>query len=105
MSVLTHEAPGIFALWGIPLVLVGLYLIVGRFFVDALQRARTYCALTNERAIIVSGLLGQKVKSLPLRTVLRPAHPKWVLLAVFGGIYGKPLEGGLVGMMVGSPRG
>ena len=48
---------------------LGLYLIVGRFFVDAWQRSRTCYALTNERAIIVSGIVGQKVKSLPLRTM------------------------------------
>lgn len=69
MSVLKQGAPGFFALWGIPFVLIGVYLIVGRFFVDAWQRARTYYALTNQRAIIVSGLVGQKVKSLPLRAM------------------------------------
>src|SRR6185503_18095227 len=58
---------GFFVLWGISFVLVGLYLIVGRFFVDAWQRARTYYALTDQRAIIISGLMSRQVKSLPLR--------------------------------------
>jgi len=59
----------IFPLFGLPFVLVGLYLILGRFFVDARQRAKTFYGLTNERAVIVSGLLGRKVKSLNLRTL------------------------------------
>ena len=63
------KAPAFFAAWGIPFVLVGLYLIVGRFFVDAQQRARTYYAVTNERVLIVSGVFRRVVKSLSLRTL------------------------------------
>lgn len=47
----------------------GLYLIVGRFFVDAAQRRRTWYAVTNERILIVSGLQSRNIKSLPLRTL------------------------------------
>jgi hypothetical protein len=53
----------------LPFVLVGLYLLVGRFFVDAAQRRRTFYALTNERILIVSGLLSRNVRSLTLRTL------------------------------------
>jgi PH (Pleckstrin Homology) domain-containing protein len=104
MSVLKQGAPGFFALWGIPFVLVGLYLIVGRFFVDAWQRSRTYYALTNERAIIVSGLLGQKVKSLPLRTMSditlteRPDGSGSIALGPASGPYGWMTESGWPGM-------
>jgi hypothetical protein len=63
------KAPGFFALWGIPFVLVGLYLIAGRFFVDARQRTATAYGITNKRAIIVSGLFSRSVKSLTLRTL------------------------------------
>jgi hypothetical protein len=76
------------ALWGVPFVLVGLYLIFFRFIVDARRREHTCYGLTDRRAIIVTGLfeselapslktvtslaagLGRrKVKSLDLRTM------------------------------------
>jgi hypothetical protein len=49
----TGHAPDFFALWGIPFVLVGLYLIVGRFFADAWIRASTSYAVTNQRVLIL----------------------------------------------------
>jgi len=68
-SVLAAGAPVFFALWGIPFVLLGLYLIFGRFLVDARQRARTYYGVTSERVIIISGVFGRRVKSLNLDTL------------------------------------
>ncbi|MCC7449374.1 MAG: PH domain-containing protein [Anaerolineae bacterium] len=56
-------------LWGIPFVLVGLYMIGGRFIFDARQREGTYYGVTNERIIIASGLFNRKIKSLNLRTL------------------------------------
>lgn len=41
------------ALWGIPFVLMGLYLTVGRFVLSALRRRRTQYALTDRRVIMV----------------------------------------------------
>ena len=68
-SVILGGAPFFFMLWGVPFVLVGLYMIIGRFFVDAKQRSKSYYGVTNERVIIVSGLFSRKVKSLNLRTL------------------------------------
>jgi hypothetical protein len=56
-----------FMLWGIPFVLVGLYMIVGRFFFDSMQRSKTYYALTNERVIIISGVFSQNTKTLDIK--------------------------------------
>ena len=49
--------------------LVGLYVIVGRFFYEAMLRSRTYYGLTNERVIIISGLSSRTVKSLQVQTL------------------------------------
>jgi len=68
-SVITKGAPFFFMLWGIPFVLVGLYIVFGRFFVDARTRGRTFYGVTSERIIIVSGLFSRQTKSLPLRTL------------------------------------
>lgn len=65
-SVLTSRAPLFFCLWGIPFVLVGLYLIAGRFFYDAWQREKTLYALTNQRVLIIQGW---KVQSFALATL------------------------------------
>ena len=69
MTVLNTNAPGFFALWGIPFVLVGLYLMIGRFFVDAAQRNNTVYAVTSERVIIASGILWPSTKSLSIDTL------------------------------------
>jgi hypothetical protein len=69
ISVTNSNAPAFFALWGIPFVLIGVYMIVGRFFVEAKQRANTFYAVTDERVLIISGILKHNVKSLNLRTL------------------------------------
>ncbi len=59
----------IFPLYGIPFVLIGLYLIFGRFIYDSKKRAKTFYGLTDQRAIIISGLFSKGVKSLNLKTM------------------------------------
>jgi hypothetical protein len=76
-NVLTSKAPVFFGIWGIPFVLIGLYLIVGRFFLEANQRAKTYYGLTNQRVIVVSGLFSHAVKSLQLRTMADLSLTEW----------------------------
>lgn len=68
-SVIREGAPGFFALWGIPFVLAGIYVTVGRFFVDARIRRNTSYAVTGDRVIIRSGLLAPSTKSLNIRTL------------------------------------
>ena len=65
-SVLQSDAPGFFVLWGIPFVVMGIYIIVGRFFVDAWQRSKTHYAVTSERIMIVDGLFKTTVRSAQL---------------------------------------
>jgi hypothetical protein len=59
----------IFPLFGVPFVVIGLYLVFGRFLVDARIRGRTFYGITNERIVIVRGLFARRTKSLNLRTL------------------------------------
>jgi hypothetical protein len=68
-SVLATGAPLPFALFGIPFIVVGLYITVGRFFLDARKRARTIYGITNDRIIISTGIFSTEVKSLNIRTL------------------------------------
>jgi len=68
-SVIHSGAPAFFTLWGVPFVAVGIYMIFGRFFVDAWLRTRTHYAVTNERVFIVDGLFRTNVRTMSLRTL------------------------------------
>ncbi len=57
------KAPVFMALWGIPFVLVGLYMIVGRFFYDAALRRKTWYGVTDRRVIILRSLFKSSVNS------------------------------------------
>lgn len=63
------DAPLYFKLFGIPFVIAGFYMLVGRFFVDVWTRRKTYYGVTDQRIIIVSGLLNTQLKSLNLKTL------------------------------------
>jgi len=67
--VVRKGAPFFMMLWGIPFVLVGVYIVFGRFIVDALTRRKIFYGITNERIVIISGLFSQEIKSLNLRTL------------------------------------
>lgn len=65
----SHPGKWGFVLWGVPFVLVGLYITVGRFFDDAWLRRNTEYAVTNERVLILRGRLRRSLTSLPLKTL------------------------------------
>ena len=58
--------PLFMAIFGIPFVLIGIYLIFGRFFFDAASRKKTFYAVTNQRLIILNSFLRFDLTSLDL---------------------------------------
>ncbi len=66
IDVIVGRGPLIMQLFGLPFVVIGCYLILGRFFVDAYIRSRTHYGVTNERILIVSGFLHQSVNSISI---------------------------------------
>ncbi len=63
------DAPLFFLLFGVPFVLVGVYIIAGRFFVDMLRRSKTIYGLTDQRVLIHSGIVHQTLDALPVRAL------------------------------------
>lgn len=68
-SVFATDAPFLFKLWGIPFILLGLYITVGRFFFDAKKRSNTIYGITPDRIIVKTGIFSREVKSLNIRTL------------------------------------
>ena len=63
----SHARPPLFfALWGVPFILIGLFLIFGRFLLDAYLRSRITYALTNRRVLIARAGPFQKFYALNL---------------------------------------
>jgi hypothetical protein len=50
----------IFPLFGIPFVLVGAYMLFGKYFWDAYRRRRTWYTLTDRRAFIATDIIGNR---------------------------------------------
>lgn len=65
-AALQSGAPFPFALFGLPFIAVGLYLVFGRFIHTSWLRKRTYYVITNLKII---RLRGQKVDMLDLATL------------------------------------
>lgn len=63
----SDPAGWLFPLFGVPFVLLGLYIIVERFFLDAKIRKSTGYAVTNRRAIILTTLFAARSPSAARR--------------------------------------
>jgi len=50
------EGATILSFFGIPFILIGLYLLIGRYFMDASIRKNTYYALSDNRVFIRTGV-------------------------------------------------
>ncbi len=64
--------PIFFALLGIPFVLIGLYLVVGRFVVRAIASRRTKYVITDRRVLVIGGLSGARTMSTNLSSLPPP---------------------------------
>ena len=56
----------IFPVFGVPFIVIGFYLMIGRFFWDAYARKHSAYLLTNRRALIETSALGKKLTSVTL---------------------------------------
>ncbi len=69
-KVINSGAPFFFMLWGIPFILISIYLIFGRFFYDSVSRKNTIYGITQNRIIIKSGIFKKSIKSINLITLV-----------------------------------
>ena len=66
IGVITSKAPLLFSLWGIPFVLLGLYLIFGRLIVARREAQNTMYAITDRRVLLVSGAFRRTFRAIEL---------------------------------------
>jgi hypothetical protein len=59
----------IFPLFGIPFVLMGLYFIFGRFLYKNWKKKRTWYAVTDKRALVLTQTFGQKLQAADLKSL------------------------------------
>lgn len=57
----------IFKLFGLPFLIAGLYITVGRFLIDAIIRKRLRYAVTDRRILIYKDARGSTVKSVDIK--------------------------------------
>lgn len=61
----TGEGPDwFFRLWGLPFLIIGVYIMVGRFFHDAAIRKKLHYAVTDQRVLVLRGSRSSKLTSL-----------------------------------------
>ena len=56
----------VFALVGMPFFVLGLYMMIGRFFWNAYERSHTRYALTDRRALVATSHWGHTLRSIPI---------------------------------------
>lgn len=59
----------IFPIFGLPFVLIGLYLLFGRFIYRSLKNKRTFYALTNQRVMVLHTLFGKNLRTQLLNQI------------------------------------
>jgi hypothetical protein len=59
-------APFFFRLFGLPFLVIGLYLIVGRYIYRMWRKRHTYYAVTDQRVLILNTMFGGKLDALPV---------------------------------------
>lgn len=84
-ATIARGSPSIYKLWVILPATIGVYIIFGRFFVDSAQRRKTFYAVTNERIIIISGLIDENIKSLNIKmlpeiNIIKKRHGKGTII-------------------------
>jgi hypothetical protein len=60
---------GLFMLFGIPHVLIGLYMLVGRFFYKYWKKRNTVYGITDHRVFVQTQLLNRSFSSITLETI------------------------------------
>jgi hypothetical protein len=71
-GVLSGGAPVFFALWGVPFVLVGLYVVAGRFVVRVVSSRHTQYLVTDRRVLVHSGWSGARLSTQYLNSLPPP---------------------------------
>ncbi|MHB1278555.1 MAG: hypothetical protein ACYC1Q_09155 [Bacteroidia bacterium] len=59
------------AWFGVPFMLIGLYLLVGRFYMDAFIRRNTFYALTSKKILVKTGRWNSSVDQFLLKSIKR----------------------------------
>lgn len=84
VSVWKSGAPLMFRVFGFPFLIVGIYMVFGRFIHASMQKKNTYYALTNLRVVILTrrSTRAQYIRDIPFETVTE--HQNGYGTIVFG---------------------
>ncbi len=96
-------APILFNLFGLPFLLIGVYIVIGRFFHDQFHRRHTVYALSTKRAWIATRAFGRHLRDMPINKDTQVAYTQGNLSTL---ILGTPhrARGDMRGFGVGNSR-